>query len=242
MIAALAPRAPEERGGDGLAGLAAAVDAAPDPETALEGIAALRDRLDDVERDAVAAALGDGASLAAVGRRLGLSRQAAHRRHGDLLAAAPAQRRRRREPASAPVTGVTLTDPARLVLRHALAEAQAIGDPVLGGERVLLALLRPPAHPALADAGIALERARTQVLAASAGSRVFARDGDRADARELLRAATAAAVAHGQRGITPEILLLSALADPDAAATRTLRAVGGDPAAVRAALENDADR
>ena len=55
----------------------------PDPHAALQRIAALRQSLDDVERANVARAIDAGASLAAVGRDLGISRQAVHRRHGD---------------------------------------------------------------------------------------------------------------------------------------------------------------
>jgi ATP-dependent Clp protease ATP-binding subunit ClpA len=224
----------------GLAPVVAALEAASDPRTALQQIAALRERLDEVEREHVIDALGEGASLAAVGRDLGISRQAVHRRYGDLNAGAPSHRTRRRETAAVSAAGVQLTTEARLVLRHALAEAEAAGDPALGGEHVLLALLRPPALPALADAGVALERARSHVLAASTGSRVFARDGERPDVRPYLRAATTTALERGRDRITPELLLRSALTDPDSAAARTLRAVGADPAAVVAALVADA--
>jgi ATP-dependent Clp protease ATP-binding subunit ClpA len=229
----------DPRGKPCLAPLVGALEAAPDPGTALQRIAALRERVDEVEREQVIAALGEGASLAAVGRDLGISRQAVHRRYGDLHIAAPSHRSRRRETAAVSAAGVKLTSEARLVLRHALAEAEAAGDPALGGEHVLLALLRPPALPALAHAGVALERARSHVLAASTGSRVFAREGERPDVRPYLRAATTTALERGRDRITPELLLLSALTDADSAAARTLRAVGADPAAVVAAVSGD---
>ena len=234
-----AGQAGDPGGEPGLAPLAAALEAAPDPRTALRQIAALRERLDEVEREHVTGALAAGASLAAVGRDLGISRQAVHRRYGASSTAASSHRTRRRETAAVSAAGVRLTAEARLVLRHALAEAEAAGDAAVDGGHVLLALLRPPALPALEDAGVALGRARSHVLAASTGSRIFARAGERPDVRPYLRAATITALERAQHRITPELLLASALTDPDSAAARTLRAVGADPAAVVAALPGD---
>ena len=157
--------------------LVAELEATPDPHAALQRIAALRQSLDDVERANVARALDAGASLAAIGRDLGISRQAVHRRYGDLATERrPDPTRRPVAPADRIAGGLVLTDEARHTLRHAVAEAQATGDAVLGGEHVLLALLRPGTLPALAD--VSPERARSHVLAASSGSRVFAREGD----------------------------------------------------------------
>jgi len=151
-----AGQAGDPGGEPGLAPLAAALEAAPDPRTALRQIAALRERLDEVEREHVTGALAAGASLAAVGRDLGISRQAVHRRYGASSTAASSHRTRRRETAAVSAAGVRLTAEARLVLRHALAEAEAAGDAAVDGGHVLLALLRPPALPALEDAGVAL--------------------------------------------------------------------------------------
>ena len=63
-----------------LAQLAAALDAATDARIALREIAALRVALGSVERLHVERALAGGASLAAIGRDLGISRQGVHRR------------------------------------------------------------------------------------------------------------------------------------------------------------------
>ena len=58
-----------------------------DPQEALRRIALVREALDGVERTQVTRALETGASLAAIGRDLGISRQSVHRRYGDLRAA-----------------------------------------------------------------------------------------------------------------------------------------------------------
>lgn len=226
--------------GTDLTALAADVAYAEDPGEALRRIAALRAALEAQERMQVARALEAGSSFASIGRELGISRQAVHRRFADL-APAEADRAggspRGREPGPALGNGLSLTPEARLVLRHACAEAKAAGDARLGGEHVLLALLRPGAAlPVLEDAGVTLSRARTQVHAASTGSRVFSRANGGPDAHDLLAATAREAHARGAGTVTPELLLRTALADADSAAVRTLRALGADPDAVIARL------
>ena len=223
-----------------LATLAAAAARADDPRDALRRIAALRVALDAHERAEVARALADGASFAAVGRELGISRQAVHRRFADL---APAGDAASASSAVAPRNGqlprdaLSLTSEARVVLRLASAEARATGNAELGGEHVLLALLRPGAAlPALEAAGLTLAKARTQVQAAASQSRAFSREHDPPDPRRLLAAAVRETRARGASHVTPEALLRTALADGDSAAGRTLRALGADPDAVIAGL------
>ena len=111
---------------------------------------------------------------------------------------------------------------------------------MLGGEHVLLALLRPGTFAPLD--GVSQERARTHILAASSGSSVFARDGVRPDARAFLIAVAVEARGRGSDRITPELLLLTALAEPGSAAARTLRAIGADPDAIAAVLASDDGR
>jgi DNA invertase Pin-like site-specific DNA recombinase len=66
----------------------AGIEVIADPQEALRRIALVRETLDDLERIQVTRALETGASLAAIGRDLGISRQSVHRRYGDLRAAA----------------------------------------------------------------------------------------------------------------------------------------------------------
>jgi hypothetical protein len=226
--------APAPAGDGDLLALVTGLGTAPDPHAALRRIAALRGALEEAERGQVERALEGGASLAAVGRDLGISRQAVHRRYGDVAAAKRSRPARARVPALPPGDGLALTLPARQVLCRALEEARAAGDAILGGEHVLLALLRARLLPALD--GIPLERARTQVQAASTGSHVFARECERPDARLFLTAAAREARRRDSVQLTPELLLRAALAGRDSATARTLRAVGTDPEAVLAGL------
>ena len=211
-----------------LAQLAAALDAATDARIALREIAALRVALGSVERLHVERALAGGASLAAIGRDLGISRQGVHRRYGELATGFRVEREPRPRPAKerAADAGLVMTPEARLTLLHAVAEAEATGDAVIGSEHVLLALLRTETLRALE--GVSLERSRSQISAASSGSGVFAQTGNRPAARVFLLAVAGEARKRGYDRITPQLLLLTALADPDSAAARTLRALGVD--------------
>jgi hypothetical protein len=209
--------------GKRLARLAIETAGAPTPRTALRMLGELRRELDEFERRQVAHALGDGASFAAIARDLGLSRQAVHRRFRDVAGE------------EAPLL---VTPGVRGVLRDAREEAVAAGAGELGSEHVLLAVLRADALAAdvLRAAGAGLERARTQVEGASPRGNLFRREPDAGDPRALLAAAAAEARARGAHRIEVEDVLLAALADPAAAASRALRALGVDPGAIRAEL------
>ena len=237
LIAPDQPPQANDRADDPVDRVLSDIDIAADPHEALRQIAALRRALDDRERAQVARALDDGTSLAAIGRALGISRQAIHRRYGDLSAAAKNQPRAPDRPATPVPSELVITPEARLVLRHAIAEAQVTGQPAVDSGHVLLALLRPPTCPVLEAAGITPERARSHILGASVPAGAFARDRDRPDARAFLLAASQQAQVMETDEITPELLLRTALADPDAAAARTLRALGVDPGVVITALD-----
>lgn len=56
----------------------------PDPESALRALTALRRELDLVEQELVQRALGRGASWSHIARSLGVTKQAAHRKHRHL--------------------------------------------------------------------------------------------------------------------------------------------------------------
>jgi ATP-dependent Clp protease ATP-binding subunit ClpA len=184
----------------------------------------LRRALDEFERRQVARALAEGASFADVGRELGCSRQAAHRRFRGL----------------APTQGQPLlpTPDVRIVLRYAREEAVRLHAGGVGSEHVLLAVLRAgdgPAAGALREAGITLEKARGQLEALAPDSSLFTRPTAAPDLRALLAEPAREALRRGDRAIEAEHLLLGALGDAGGAA-RTLRALGADPRRVRAAV------
>ncbi len=55
------------------------------PEEALAAVVALRHMADQLERKAVKAAIGQGWSWSEVAEALGVSKQAAHKRHAALI-------------------------------------------------------------------------------------------------------------------------------------------------------------
>jgi transposase-like protein len=214
-----------------LARLAAEAASAPTPSAALSKLSALRQELEEFERAQVARALQEGASFASIGRDLGLSRQAVHRRYREL---APAIH----EPP------VMLPSPeVRLALRYAREEAAAVGASALGGEHVLLGLLRAVTLRPLDDAGVTLTKVRAQVAATSTRSRAFGHAGHVAlDLRTLLAGPTVQALRRGSRTIGAEDLLLGILRAPGSRAPRTLRAIGADPDAICDQLDALAER
>jgi transposase-like protein len=212
-------------GGRELARLAAEAAGAPTPGAALRKLRALRQAVDEFERAQVARALTEGASFASVGRDLGLSRQAIHRRYRDLAT-----------PANSEPPALLPTPDVRLALRCARDEAAALGAPI-GSEHVLLGLLRATRLRALDDAGVTLAKARAQVEAMSPRSPFFRHVHGQDDLRAVLAGPAREAHAHGSQTISPEHLLLGVLRDPDSGASRTLRALGANPGAMCAELD-----
>jgi ATP-dependent Clp protease ATP-binding subunit ClpA len=207
-----------------LAELAAEVAGAPTPRAALRRLSELRSALDAFERRQVARALAEGESFAAIARDLGRSRQAVHRRFRSLAAEQPSLR--------------TAPDVLR-ILQYAREEAAALGAAEVGGEHIVLAILRAddvPAAALLQDAGAALDRARTHVEGASSRGKLFRRESDVGDLLGFLQSPAREARARGGRRIEVEDVLRGTLEDPSGGAARTLRALGVDPGEIRARL------
>ena len=121
-----------------LAQLAAEAAAARTPRDALRKLSELHAELDAFERRQVAYALADGASFAAIARDLGVSRQAVHRRFRGV---------------AGEELPLLLTPDARRVLQYAREEA----EDELGGEHILVAVLRAgdvPAAELLRESGV----------------------------------------------------------------------------------------
>ena len=147
---------------DRLVALARSAAGAADPEAGLRAVAELRGRLDALETSHVERALGGGCSWSRIGAALGVSRQAAHRKHAwragrppPAADATPAERQR-----------LVVTGEARRTVHHAREEAAAMGSVVVRPEHLLLGLLRHPggaAGAALGAAGVSLVEARERV-------------------------------------------------------------------------------
>jgi AcrR family transcriptional regulator len=209
-----------------IADLAGEVAGAPSAGEALRKVRELRRELDSFEREQVARALSEGTTFATIARDLGVSRQAVHRRFRSLAAG--------EEP-------LQTSQDVRRVLRFAREEAAALAAPVPTGSHVVLATLRAgdlPAAEVLRRAGATLERARTQVEAATPRAPLFRRSatGRPDELRSLLAASARVARARGEHHIEVEHLLVGSFADPAGDASRTLSALGVDVSAVEGAL------
>jgi ATP-dependent Clp protease ATP-binding subunit ClpA len=203
---------------------------ARDPLSALETLAELRRELQAVTREQVTRGLSAGRSFGEVGRALGVSRQAAHRRYRELV------------PAQAP--RVRATEELRRVLRVAREEALSSNATALGSEHLLIAVLRcgDEAARALVREGVTLEAARAAArrLAADRGG-PSGFGASRPGVHGVLRDATQAALARGDRWLDVGAVLLAALAESQGGARRVLIALGVDVATVRARLECERD-
>jgi AcrR family transcriptional regulator len=209
-----------------IADLAGEVARAPSAGEALRKVRELRRELDEFERNQVGRALSEGATFATIARELGVSRQAVHRRFRSLAAG--------EEPLQ------TSLD-ARRVLRLAREEALAVSAPATSGPHIVVATLRAadlPAAEVLRRAGATLDRARTQVEAATPRVPLFRRAAGSGvdELRAVLAAAARVARARGDRQIEVEHLLLGLLGAPASEAGRTLGALGVDAKAVEVEL------
>ena len=100
---------------------------------------------------------------------------------------------------------------------------------------------RKAASQLLRAEGISLDRAHTHVEGATTRGNLFRRAPATDDLRALLEAPARAARARHSPRIEVEDLLLSALDDPAGGASRTLRALGVQPDAIREALKAGLD-
>ena len=195
---------------------------ADDPDAALRILTELRRELDAFVGVQVRRSLAAGRSFGEVARALGISRQAAHRRYRGLAPARAGSPRR-----------LVATEQTRQVVIRTRAEALAAGASAVGSREVLLGILRTDcdAAQALRSEGVTLEKARACAVDPGRGG-----DGDSGCLERILRRAGRVAAARGEEHVRPEQLLLAAIADPDAGASRTLAALHANPLAIRARL------
>ena len=201
-----------------------------EPGKALAAIRRLRLELDDLEEAQVANALSRGWSWARIGRALGVTRQAVHRKYSHSSPAPLAW--------SGPVLGGNL----KVALVVARTEAAARGDALVGTEHLLVGLLQQgegPAAAALREAGASLRtlRAALDVLAPTDLCNVTPSQitmTTRA-AQALERAAVAAVRSQSER-VTEEHLLRALLELRDSGAVCALEATGVTRTSVLSAL------
>lgn len=125
-----------------------------DPAKALAAIKRLRAELDQLEEAQVANALARGWSWARIGRALGVTRQAVHRKYSNC------------SPAPIAWSGPVVSNSVGVAIVIARTEAAARGDALVGTEHLLLGLLQQGegrAADALRSAGAGLQALRAAV-------------------------------------------------------------------------------
>ena len=217
--------------------------AGPRPGERLAAVASLRLQLEALESDYVADALRAGWSWTQVGAALGVSRQAAHKKHArSAHVREPAHREER--------PGTLVSVEARRAVKVARLEAKTLGGDTVGTEHLLLGLIRSDTGPAgrvLRDLGVSLPRARHAV--APGGARAAAdpiRHGGDTDApdpaisplaRRVLEKALRGSVQQERSPLTGERLLLALLQADTGGAVRALERLGVPPSSVLNKLE-----
>jgi ATP-dependent Clp protease ATP-binding subunit ClpA len=220
--------------------LARDVAMSPDPENALRALSALRSELNMLEPELVGRSLRAGASWSQIARALGVTKQAAHKKHRHLVDQIPAG------PTGEPK--ILVTSEARRSIQLAREEARELGQAAVGTEHILLGILRcseSHAVRALNALGVTLDGARTCLqptlvgVPRLPGPAASANGGITPQARRILEGSLREAVKRREGYIGVEHLLLALLADSRNGATQTLEALRTSPAMIRRQLERE---
>jgi hypothetical protein len=225
--------------------LARAAVAAAQPTDSLGAIARLREQLDALEVRHVDAALAAGCSWRMIAESLGVSRQAAHRKHAARQAAVAKQV----EQQSVAGNRLVIVGPARAAVVLARQEAALVNSRLVGTEHLLVGLVRErkgAAAEALTNLGVTLEKARhcaqasadrahgdpeTEDLSppgwAAAARLPFSHRG-----RTALEQSLREAVRLGDKHLGVEHLLLALLRDSGSRAVQCLERLGASPVMV----------
>lgn len=219
-----------------------------DPAGQLEALCELRRELDSIESELAADAVRAGMSWREIGAAIGVSKQAAHRRHRESVSRSVKDT----EPSVAnPTGGVNVSVPARRAVRIARQEAATLGGNEVGTEHLLLGILQcgdDQASVLLRRIGVTLEATRDAVqptteITLEAARRAYANN-ERAGAatlvspvaRRILERALTHAAARDSSELTALDLLRSLVMHEESGAARTLTRMGVDPSLLRAEI------
>jgi ATP-dependent Clp protease ATP-binding subunit ClpA len=221
-----------------LAGKAAQPD---DPEGALAAVTALRGTLEELEAHHVCEAVKGGSSWSRIGALLGISKQAAHRRHARRAPRPDVIRRHQ----------LAVTAAAKQAVHLGRLEASERGARRAGTEDLLLGVIRlgeGPTGTTFDSLGITLSAAQEQV------AEFFGHDAPEyldigwrrlplsGRAREALEQAMREVVQRADRRLDAEHLLLALIRDEHSGAVRTLAGLGTSVAALEESLEAALER
>ena len=228
-----------------------------DPAGQLEALCELRRELDAIESELAAEAIRAGMSWREIGAAIGVSKQAAHRRHRDSVARLVKEAGDAASVAGAAANGsVNVSVPARRAVRIARQEAASLGSNEVGTEHLLLGILQcgdDQAATLLARLGVTLEAARDAVqptteMTLEAARRAYANT-ERAGAatlvspvaRRILERALTHAAARDSSELTALDLLRGLVMHDESGAARTLTRMGIDPNLVRTEVASAQD-
>ncbi|HWF34153.1 MAG TPA: Clp protease N-terminal domain-containing protein [Solirubrobacteraceae bacterium] len=223
------------------------------PTERLRALARLRRDLDSLETELAADALRAGHTWREIGEALGVSKQAAHRRHSHGVAlldrAAETEHRGSR---------VIVSEAVRIAVRQARREAATTGAEAFGTEHLLLGLLQcgDEATIAVLDrVGVTLPVAREAIQptlelspSAAARARAAAADGDGQApsgtsavvsplAQRILSRALADRSRRASESLTAIDLLRALLKDRNGGAAQTLDRLGVEPERLHVEIE-----
>jgi ATP-dependent Clp protease ATP-binding subunit ClpA len=163
--------------------------------------------------------VAEGRSWSQIAGALGVSKQAAHKRHASRVRAGAAR------PAAARQRRLLVTGQARRVVERARREAEWAGSAEVTPEHLLLGLLgddHGTALRALNSSGADLESARAALPRAGEGAPGGRRPRVSHEARATLEQSLREAVRLEDSHLGSEHLLLALLGDPEAPAARLL--------------------
>lgn len=219
-----------------------------DPAAQLEALCELRRELDAIESELAAEAVRAGMSWREIGAAIGVSKQAAHRRHRDSVARLVKDTESTPDTNGHPSGGVNVSVPARRAVRIARQEAASLGSNEVGTEHLLLGILQcgdEQAETLLRRLGVTLETTRDAVqptteMTVAAARRAYANSerGGAATlvspvARRILERALTHAAARDSSELSALDLLRSLVMHDESGAARTLTRMGVDPARLR---------
>ena len=219
-----------------------------DPAGQLEALCELRRELDAIESELAAEGIRAGMSWREIGAAIGVSKQAAHRRHRDSVARLVKDTGASPESNGTANGSVAVSVSARRAVRIARQEAASLGSNEVGTEHLLLGVLQcgdEPAAALLRRIGVTLEGARDAVqptteMTLQAARRAYA-NSERAGAatlvspvaRRILERALTHAAARDSSELTALDLLRSLVMHDESGAARTLTRMGIDPGRLR---------
>ncbi len=219
-----------------------------DPAGQLEALCELRRELDTIESELAADAIRAGMSWREIGAAIGVSKQAAHRRHRESVARMVKAGEGAGEANGSSAGGVNVSVSARRAVRIARQEAASLGSSEVGTEHLLLGILQcgdDAASVLLRRLGVTLEATRDAVqptteMTLEAARRAYA-SSERAGAatvvspvaRRILERALTHAAARESSELTALDLLRSLVMHEESGAARTLVRMGVDPDRLR---------